>query len=123
MISTFLIIREGNKEMDMYKDILSIHKDIKEYSVVLEDILEDLDTLLDATLKKEEDLPLVQSESITKDINNSDKSSTTEITKIIEKKKHNEDDVSIISSMKEQGLNNSEIAKELDLQRIKHQVF
>lgn len=52
LFALILIVIQGRKEKEIYKDILVKYKDIKDYTDTMEEIVDNMDTLIDTVLQK-----------------------------------------------------------------------
>ena len=57
IISLIYINKISKKERDIYEEIVIIHSDVKEYSFIMEGILNNFDNLIETSLSKIEEIP------------------------------------------------------------------
>ena len=125
IVALYLILNTNDKESNIYKDILKKHQEIVDYTNILDDIVDNLESLLEQ--KTETNLENKKSNSNNNNTvimnNNSDenpefKVKYEEIKKLDEEKNRykKEDELSVenqIYELYKQGLNSNEIAKKL----------
>lgn len=116
IISLILIRKDFKSERDMYEEILLIHNNIMDYSTAIDNTLSNFDALMDASLKKME---IIENNNISKepvaDTRQFNQHSKIILEETIENNISANKSYKKILDLKEIGLSNEEIAKNLDM--------
>lgn len=116
IISLILIRKDFKSERDMYEEILLIHNNIMDYSTAIDNTLSNFDALMDSSLKKME---VIEKHNISKnpvaDTHQFNQNSKIILEETIEDNIPTNKSYKKILDLKEIGLSNEEIAKNLDM--------
>ncbi|HSH36709.1 DUF6115 domain-containing protein [Schnuerera sp.] len=116
LISLILITKINKKEKDIYNEILVIHEDIKYYSHVIEDTLNNFDDLIETSLHKFTVLQKDRQKNVNKEelMKKTHENKNNLLDKSTNENIHNEELNRKIFQLKNLGLSNEEIAKKLN---------
>ncbi len=124
LISLIFIKRNSKKEMDIYEEIISIHNNVKDYSIAINNTLSNFDALMDSSLKKIEtmekniivdDVYKTQVKEPIENIKSYNKHSKIILEEPIANNTTTNKSYNKVLDLKKIGLSNEEIAKNLDM--------